>query len=320
MAIATVRLEAWSDLGRTEFKVEFDPTAVTALPTDSGCVIQIPLSVAPDWLGSTHPCLIAVHGTLKLDASSLTGVDIPMQSLLPNYKTLRVPVSAADLVRIEARRRGAVQLVGHLSLAGIANIAFKPHHDYQGANQAVVTAAVHDSGGTPFVIEREQWLRLLAQAGHEWTRLVELPALAGPTEGEWQACVGLLAQATTEFRSGVSEPAIATCRKVLEGLVIVVAKHWSVQRGQGQSMEGWLKELQARLATAWPDDDEAARVLTGLYAAVWSWTSESHHYRSKVPLHEEAAFAIGLTSELLVHAGHLLAAHPEPLKPAAGQD
>lgn len=82
-------------------------------------------------------------------------------------------------------------------------------------------------------------------------------------------------------------------------------------------MAPWLRELEGRLAHAWPDDKDAARVLTSLYDALWSWTSESHHYRSKVPLHEEAAFAIGLTSELLVHAGHLLTAHPEPLKQTA---
>jgi hypothetical protein len=144
--------------------------------------------------------------------------------------------------------------------------------------------------------------------------LVELPALSGPVGLEWLGCTTLLERATAHYRSGESEPAIAACRQVLEGLVTVIAKHWLLTRQSGQSMEGWLKELQGRIASAWPDDDEAARVLTGLYSAVWSWTSKSHHYNSDIPLHQEAAFAVGLTSELLVHAGHLLAAHPHPLR------
>jgi hypothetical protein len=85
-------------------------------------------------------------------------------------------------------------------------------------------------------------------------------------------------------------------------------------------MEGWLKELAGRLGDAWPEDQYAAKVLTSLYHSLWSWTSKSHHYGSEVPLHQEAGFAVGLTAELLTHAGHLLAAHPAPLtQSAAGQ-
>jgi hypothetical protein len=133
----------------------------------------------------------------------------------------------------------------------------------------------------------------------------------------WGTCNNLLERATGQMRAGESEPAIATCRLVLEGLVIVVAQHWGLAPPQpGQGMEKWLKELAGRLGSAWPEDEDAARVLTSLYAALWSWTSEAHHYRSKVPLHQEASFTIGLTAELLTHAGHLLAAHPDPIKPA----
>jgi hypothetical protein len=109
-----------------------------------------------------------------------------------------------------------------------------------------------------------------------------------------------------------AEPMAATPGTALA--MQVLAKAWGVSRQQGQSMEGWLKELENRMALAWPENEEAGRVLTALYGALWSWTSESHHYRSKVPLHREAAFAVALTGDLLTHAGHLLQAHPEPLK------
>jgi hypothetical protein len=45
-----------------------------------------------------------------------------------------------------------------------------------------------------------------------------------------------------------------------------------------------------------------------------AWTSPRHHYGSRVPRREEAAFTVGLTADLLTHAGHLLEAHPEPLQ------
>jgi hypothetical protein len=68
------------------------------------------------------------------------------------------------------------------------------------------------------------------------------------------------------------------------------------------------------MSSAWPDDKSAGEMLASVYSAVWSWTSGEHHYGSRVPRHDEAEFAIGLTAALLTHAGHLLQAHPEPLK------
>jgi hypothetical protein len=79
-------------------------------------------------------------------------------------------------------------------------------------------------------------------------------------------------------------------------------------------MRDRLKELEGRMGSAWPDDEEAGELLAALYGAVWSWTSPRHHYGSRVPRREEAAFTVGLTADLLTHAGHLLEAHPEPLQ------
>jgi hypothetical protein len=313
MAIATVRLTAWSDPTGPGFEVKFDPTAITAQPTDSGCVIEIQLDVTPGWQGHAFPCLLAVHGTLKLDASQDAGVEVPMQSLLPNNRTLRVPLSASDLAAVEQRRHGASQLTGYLWLAGVANVAFKPHHGYEGPTQAVVTAAVRD-GGTPFQIELQQWLRLLKSAGFERVRMVELPVVAGAVGPKWAECMRLLERATGELRSDQSETAVGTCREVVEGIAIVLEQRWGVKVPPGKSMPDRLKELSGRIGTAWPDDKAAGEVLTALYSAVWSWTSAEHHYGSRVSRYDEAQFAIELTTSLLTHAGHLLEVHPEPLR------
>jgi hypothetical protein len=314
MPIATIFLRPWSDPGRHNFELKLDPSSITAAMTNTGGLLRIPLDVKPDEFGY-GTALIALQGWLKLadDSGTNAGIQVPMQARYPNYGYVEVPLAFGDIAHVEAKRASG-DLPCHLSLGGLANIPFTPHADYQGPPQAWVTVGVHDQAGTTFVIPREQWLNLLVSAGYARTRLVELPILASPSAVEWRDCTRLLERATVEFRSGLSEPAIATCRQILEGLVTVVAKHWGVTRSQGQGMAEWLKELGSRIAKAWPEDQETAAVLTSLYAAVWSWTSKSHHYGSGMPLHEEAAFAVGLTANLLTQAGHLLQAHPEPLK------
>lgn len=315
MPVATIRLEPWSDLNRTEFIVTFDPATITVLPSDGGCLLQVQLTISPEGHLTTGPSLIAVHGMASFAIQDArAGVEIPMQSLPVNERQLRIPLTTFDLVRIEVRR-GFGPVVCQLNLNGLANIPFRPHTDYQGAPQAIVTVPVRSNLAASFTIEREHWLTILKRARFDSRRLVELPGLVGPAAAEWAKCNSLLELAGAQMRDGEPEAAIATCRLVLEGLVGVVAKHWGLAPPQaGQGMEKWLKELAGRLGSVWPEDEAASGVLTGLYATLWSWTSEAHHYRSKVPLHQEAAFAVGLTAELLTHAGHLLAAHPDPLK------
>lgn len=305
MATAVVRMEAWGDPHRTQFEVRFDPADLALWPADSGCHLHINVEMVPDGTKIGGPYLLAVQGTLRVaDTSSQAGIEVPMQPLGPNYRTLRIPMTTADIVRIESRRGDAEQFMCSINLSGLANVV---------VGEGRLTMAVHGNMASPFSIGRERWLAMLNNARHGWTRLVELPALANPGALEWAVCTTLLERATAEYRNHASESAIATCRLVLEAMVEVVAKRWSVPRRQGQSMEGWLKELEGRLAATWPEDAGAAKVLTGMYAALWSWTSEAHHVRSRVPLHQEAAFAIGLTADLLTHAGHLLAVHPNPV-------
>jgi hypothetical protein len=75
-----------------------------------------------------------------------------------------------------------------------------------------------------------------------------------------------------------------------------------------------MKELGGRLIHAWPEDEEAATLLSSLIGAAWSWSSPSHHYGSKIPARDEASFALSLCSDLLMIAARLLDVHPEPVK------
>ena len=89
---------------------------------------------------------------------------------------------------------------------------------------------------------------------------------------------------------------------------------------KGKSLPDRAKELARRIGSAWPDDKYAGEMLAGLDCAAWSWTSSEHHYGSRVPRHDEAEFAVGLTAALLTHAGHLLQAHPDPIKTKAAAE
>src|ERR1700730_9563926 len=105
MPVATIRLEPWSDLNRTEFIVTFDPATITVLPSDGGCVLQVQLTISPEGHITTGPSLIAVYGMASFAIQDArAGVEIPMQSLPVNERQLRIPLTTFDLVRIEVRR------------------------------------------------------------------------------------------------------------------------------------------------------------------------------------------------------------------------
>jgi hypothetical protein len=319
-----LRLEPWSDIAQHSFQVEFELDSMTTLRTNEGCVLRIPVKVQPDVVDSGYGnTLLAVHGWLKLAESTHqnAGIKIPMQAHVVNFPYIEVPMTLRDMAYADLRRAGAeVQCL--ITLSGLANIPYQPPPRLlQTGAPPWATVAVRDNGtGTTFTVSREQWLTLLASAGFERTRLVELPVASGVVGPKWAECMRLLERATTELAANQSEAAIATCRQVVEGLGIVLAQQWGVQVPPGKSMRERLKELRGRLGSAWPDDEEAGELLAALYGAVWSWTSPRHHYGSRIPRREEAAFTVGLTADLLTHAGHLLAEHPDPLKPMAGQD
>jgi hypothetical protein len=314
----TVRLGSWSGGGRDDFTVEVDLSATTAMQSSEGCVIRLPIKVQPDEVGY-GTSLLAFHGRIVIAENSVnnTGIQIPMQTWYPNYSYIDVPLTFAELARAEiGRQSGDVTCL--LSLSALANLGHRPlpQQQQQGMpTQAWVTTVVRDNGtGTTFTLPREQWLKMLKSVGFERVRLVELPVVSGVAGAEWQECLRHLHRATGELGLGKSDAALAACRQVLEGLVTVLAQRWGVVRGERETMGAWVRKLQPALKEAWPEDTDAAEVLIAVYRAVWAWTSDSHHYGSPIAKQNEAAFAVGLTGDLLTHAGHLLQSHPEPLK------
>ncbi len=161
------------------------------------------------------------------------------------------------------------------------------------------------------LLSRRQWNTFRAP-------VVERCAGAGGAPGpQWGECMRLVSRASSQLKANEIEAAIATSRLVLEGIAIVYATQSGVELPPRRSMRERLKELHGRIGTAWPEDAEVGELLTALDAAAWAWTSPEHHDDSRIPRREEAAFAVSLTADLLTHAGHLLQAHPEPLKAKA---
>jgi hypothetical protein len=315
-----LRLGSWSGAGRNEFMVTLDVSSITATPTSDGCILRLPLKVVPDEVGY-GASLLALHGTLFLAETSPNhaGIAIPMQTWFPNYNYVEIPLTFADMVRADLNRQGG-DVIFRLLLSALASLPHNPlQQQQQLPRQAWVTMVVRDTNGTTFTMQREPWLRLLKQGGYERARLVELPVVTGAVAPEWAECLRHMQLATNELGLGKSDAAIAECRHVLEGLVTVIAMRWGVARADREPMGAWLKRLLPILAEAWPEDKESAEVLVALYRTVWVWTSDSHHYGSPLAERDEASFAIGLAGDLVTHAGHLLQAHPEPLKAKAAE-
>lgn len=315
----TLYLSRWSGAGRTDFTIEVDAPNITALPSHNGGVLKLPLTAKPDQAGF-GASMIALHGRLVIAESAMNnpGIKIPMQAWSPNYTALEVPLTFADMAVAEiARNTNDASCL--LELVAIANISHEPPAQPQQSppwpTQAWMTTVVRDNGsGVTFTLLKQHWLDLLKAMGFERTRLIELPVAPGAVGPQWAECIRLLQSATSDVRSNRRDSAVGTCRKVIEGIGKVLEHQWGVKVGPGDSKPKQLKELSGRIASAWPNDKEAGELLANLYAAAWTWSSPEHHYGSTVPEQAEAEFALLLTASLLTHAGHLLRAHPEPLK------
>lgn len=145
--------------------------------------------------------------------------------------------------------------------------------------------------------------------------LVELPTPKLPqAQKEWEQVIRLLNEATHKHRSGDNEGVLEKCREIIEGITSVMSRQWNIQRQPGKpGFENLTHELQGRLENAWPKDKEQAKAITNLLYASWVWASPSHHYGFGIPLREEAAFALHLTTNLLSFGAQILQAHPKPL-------
>jgi hypothetical protein len=318
MPSVPIYLTSWGGATRPQFEVSIEAADITAQPTMTGCLLRVPVRPQPDGTSGGRG-IIALEGWMRMagDEPANVGVQVPLQTLHPNYDYLRVPLSPIELEYIESRRSrdpdGAVTF--ELNLAAIVLDDFQPPHGHQGPGQSFVPRTARDNGNASNLrIGRELWLKLLDQAGFRAHRIVELPEMSGPSASEWATCIKVLDRAILEFRGGQYESSMASCRLIAEGLVTVVAARWGLPK-PADGMPQWLKALGGRIAHSWPEDEEAGEVLASLLRAVWSWTSTKHHYGSKVPIRREAEAAIALTTDLLMMAGHFLEAHPEPAAP-----
>jgi hypothetical protein len=321
----TLSLSRWSGAGRTDFTIELDAPNIAAVPSHDGCMLRLPMSAKPDEVGF-GASLLMVHGKLVIaeSAANNPGIQIPMQSWYPNYTAVQVPLTWRDMALAEIARKSD-DVTCLLELVAIANIRHQPPHQPaqspQWPTQAWMTSVVRDNGtGVTFTLLKQHWLKLLKDGGFERVRLVELPVASGAVGPVWSECMRLLQRATGELRSGQSEVAVGTSREVVEGIVSVFEQQFGLSAPKGKSLPDRAKELAGRIGSAWPDDKYAGEMLAGLYGAAWSWTSSEHHYGSRVPRHDEAEFAVELTAALLTHAGHLLQAHPDPIKTKAAAE
>jgi hypothetical protein len=97
---------------------------------------------------------------------------------------------------------------------------------------------------------------------------------------------------------------------VVEGIAKVLAEYRGMPWDSKRSFDDRMKELAGRMEHEWPNDKDAAYMLAMLFTAAWKWLSPSYHYGSGIPLREEVAFAVSLTTDLLVFAPQVIAAHP----------
>lgn len=292
-----------------EVRLRIDSDRVAARPGPLRSALRIPLEADPFGL------LVSLEGWIRTPASwqSGGGLLIPSQLLGFNRQYVDVPLNAAQLQALEAVRNGG-PLNFTIEFAGLARL---PASD--GSNSTGLET-IRNMGGAPdgLTISREHWLSLLKQMGWDRLRLVELPRPVLPyAQQRWTECLRLLEEAMAQHQSQQPEAAMATCRRVVEGVVSVLAEHWGIGRERGKPIGDYVKELGRRLQGAWPQDKEAGPLLASLYAASLSWTSPSHHYGSGIPVAQEASFALGLCADLVCLGGYLVEAHPDPVAAAA---
>jgi hypothetical protein len=117
-------------------------------------------------------------------------------------------------------------------------------------------ATVRSSSSGYLGIDRERWLTVLRDLGAGTRRLVELPEPRLPRDvPQWAECLRPLDGATQFHRSGEYEHALVNCRAIIEGIPSVFCAVWGLpQQRAGHAFEGWTRELENRLGTAWPED------------------------------------------------------------------
>ena len=215
---------------------------------------------------------------------------------------LQAPIQDMDLDRFENVRAGH-DLPLTLRLSALLKVISKnqPHR------REIVP--VESPNGYQINVPRDRWVSLLQQAGV--TRcVVEIPGLQSPqNHQQWDIVTRIYNEAIEHHRQGQFADSIGRCRMVMEGIVKTLGQQWDVvvddNQGRLQSDRNWQKELAGRFKEVLGDED-TAELLGTLIASVKAWSNPMHHYNSKIPIREESAFSLHLTSNLLTYAALLL--------------
>jgi hypothetical protein len=258
----------------------------------------------------------------------IPGIRIPSQVSGASQAQLLIPMAPEQIEAIE-NARGADAVHFNLSLAGTARLLnpqvqvktntqrLRGNFEEAFAPRLEVHEVRQQNGAQRIRIEREQWLTILEALGSGKRRLVELPVPVLPHHGsDWETCLQHLETALLHHRRGEYEQALQQCRKVVEGVATVLGGVWHVPKRAGQSFDSWTKELNERLAKAWPSEREAPKMLSALLAAGWTWTSPAAHYGADMPVREETTFGLSVATDVLMFASQLITAHPPTAAPS----
>lgn len=342
MAICEWRLEPWSS-HKTLYQVTVDSTLIRGSRSAFGPELMIPYTVKDIGMQSQmhgrFSGLVSLSGWIALasEAQGAMGIPIPAQVVAANHTFLHVPVTDVHLLAIEeARNGGAVNLLVRLS--GLASVP-DPNFGAAGGLPGAVAQTDHrpvcevrevyqytGMDGTRVEIPREQWLTVLEQTGFGKRRLVELPEPRLPRgDPHWVEALRHLDQGTHQFRMGQYELGAAECRVAVEACLHALADHFQVPRTR-QTREGKMVSLKVeeyarvlgeRLDAAWGSGDNAGGTLAALLSAAWTWASPQHHAGTGIAQRDEAAFALGLTADLLFYAALVIKGHQTPVGTSA---
>ncbi len=281
-------------------RVQIDPAEIRGGRGPFGLVLFLPYKLPKQEGSSASLNLLSLEGWIGLGnvTESDARLQIPSQILWPGPQyRLQVPITDAQIEAIEQIRNGGrANLV--VWLGGVAS-----------SGQRLLP--VQSTNSNYLLVERERWLAVLQQLGAGTRRLVELPEPRLPRgEQHWAECMRLLDEATRFYQSGDYEHALINCRSVIEGIPRVLCAVWGLTL-QGRSFRERAQSLRDQLSAAWPEDRWTPETLQFLLTGAWHWLAPTPHYGMDIPLREEAAFVLGLCTDLLHFAGQVLQAHPD---------
>lgn len=318
---------ALDEQDRITIRVQIDPTTISGQRGAFGPALFLKYTLSGINRDMTGPQLLSLEGWIGWtnETEYAARLRIPSQTLWPNIDSLQVPVTDEQIEAIERHRNsGVVSLT--VALAGLATFpmrlpappASSPGRPGTSGRASPIwqgTVQVQNANVNQVVIERERWLTILQQLEVGTRRLVELPEPRLPRqEPRWAECLRLLEGATQFYRRGEYDQALINCRQIAEGIPQVLCDVWDLpQQRRGQVFADWMQAIEQRLIAAWPDDPLTPGMLRTLLTGAWRWLAPAPHYGTGIPLREEAAFALGLCTDLLHFAGQSLQAHPTPI-------